>query len=189
MSRQRHRSPRSPRKSPRRGPSENPEEAGEEGEKEIQALKNSEPVRCGWSVKEPIYIAYHDEEWGVPNTIRARYTKNWSWTGFKQGSPGSRFSRSERIFAQHLTLLTPKNRTLRQARRERLVKNSGIIRSRTKIEAAVRGAQFVARDRGTNRADSQSSSGSMSRETKSQSLQVTWTGSSEDEMSEALPRN
>ena len=26
----------------------------------------SEIHRCGWSVKEPIYIEYHDTEWGVP---------------------------------------------------------------------------------------------------------------------------
>jgi DNA-3-methyladenine glycosylase I len=25
-----------------------------------------EPVRCGWASAEPIYVRYHDEEWGVP---------------------------------------------------------------------------------------------------------------------------
>src|SRR5512133_4036644 len=25
-----------------------------------------EPVRCGWANAEPIYVRYHDEEWGVP---------------------------------------------------------------------------------------------------------------------------
>lgn len=23
-------------------------------------------TRCGWSVSDPLYIKYHDEEWGVP---------------------------------------------------------------------------------------------------------------------------
>ena len=33
-------------------------------------------VRCGWSVKEPIYIDYHDSEWGVPEyDPRALYEK------------------------------------------------------------------------------------------------------------------
>ena len=26
----------------------------------------TEPVRCGWASSEPIYLRYHDEEWGVP---------------------------------------------------------------------------------------------------------------------------
>ena len=25
-----------------------------------------EKIRCGWSVSDPIYIEYHDQEWGVP---------------------------------------------------------------------------------------------------------------------------
>ncbi len=26
----------------------------------------SDPIRCGWSTSDPLYIAYHDEEWGSP---------------------------------------------------------------------------------------------------------------------------
>ena len=25
-----------------------------------------EPARCGWVTDDPLYLAYHDEEWGVP---------------------------------------------------------------------------------------------------------------------------
>nr|MBC8517424.1 DNA-3-methyladenine glycosylase I [Euryarchaeota archaeon] len=27
----------------------------------------AEQNRCPWSTKDPLYIAYHDEEWGRPN--------------------------------------------------------------------------------------------------------------------------
>ena len=31
-----------------------------------QALGNDHIVRCGWAGSDPLYIAYHDQEWGVP---------------------------------------------------------------------------------------------------------------------------
>ena len=27
----------------------------------------TEPRRCGWCTADPLYIAYHDHEWGVPS--------------------------------------------------------------------------------------------------------------------------
>ena len=26
--------------------------------------------RCPWSQKDPLYVAYHDDEWGVPEWAR-----------------------------------------------------------------------------------------------------------------------
>lgn len=26
----------------------------------------SEKIRCGWCGNDPLYVQYHDEEWGVP---------------------------------------------------------------------------------------------------------------------------
>jgi len=28
--------------------------------------REREPTRCGWVTADPLYLAYHDEEWGVP---------------------------------------------------------------------------------------------------------------------------
>ena len=29
-------------------------------------MSEAEPVRCGWAGTDPLYVAYHDTEWGVP---------------------------------------------------------------------------------------------------------------------------
>jgi 3-methyladenine DNA glycosylase len=48
-------------------------------------------ARCDWAGPDPIYIDYHDTEWGVPEYDSRALWENWCWTGFRRGSPGSRF--------------------------------------------------------------------------------------------------
>ena len=80
----------------------------------------SDVTRCDWSVREPIYIAYHDEEWGVPEyDPRALYEK-LVLDGF---APEKVARYGERQIG-------------------RLLKDEGIIRSRAKIEATIKGAKL-----------------------------------------------
>jgi DNA-3-methyladenine glycosylase I len=100
-------------------------------------------VRCGWSVKEPIYIAYHDEEWGVPEyDPRALYEK-LILDGFQAGLSWITILKKRENFRAAFDAFEPKQ-IARYGKREvnRLMKNAGIIRSNAKIEAAVRGAQL-----------------------------------------------
>ena len=106
-------------------------------------MKNSEPVRCGWSVKEPIYIAYHDEEWGVPEyDPRALYEK-LILDGFQAGLSWITILKKRENFRAAFDDFVPE-KIARYGKREvnRLMKNAGIIRSNAKIEAAVRGARL-----------------------------------------------
>jgi DNA-3-methyladenine glycosylase I len=103
----------------------------------------SEVVRCDWSVKEPIYIAYHDDEWGVPEyDPRALYEK-LVLDGFQAGLAWITILRKRAAFREAFDHFDPE-KIARYGKREvnRLLKNQGIIRSRSKIEAAVRGAQI-----------------------------------------------
>ena len=100
-------------------------------------------VRCGWSEKEPIYIAYHDDEWGVPEyDDRALYEK-LVLDGFQAGLSWITILRKRENFRKAFHGFDPA-RIARYGKRdtERMLKNEGIIRSPAKIAAAIKGAQL-----------------------------------------------
>jgi len=106
-------------------------------------LSASELVRCAWSVKEPIYVAYHDEEWGVPEyDPRALYEK-LVLDGFQAGLSWITILKKRENFRAAFDNFAPE-KIARYGKRDvkRLMKNEGIIRSGPKIEAAIRGAQL-----------------------------------------------
>ncbi len=106
-------------------------------------MPSTDIVRCGWSVKEPIYIAYHDAEWGVPeHDPRALYEK-LVLDGFQAGLSWITILKKRENFRAAFDDFAPE-KMARYGKRDvnRLMKNAGIIRSAPKIEAAIRGAQL-----------------------------------------------
>jgi len=100
-------------------------------------------VRCGWSVKEPIYVDYHDTEWGVPeHDPRALYEK-LVLDGFQAGLSWITILKKRDGFREAFDGFEPE-KIARYGKREvnRLMKNAGIVRSEPKIKAAIRGAQL-----------------------------------------------
>ncbi|MEI9993661.1 MAG: DNA-3-methyladenine glycosylase I [Rhizomicrobium sp.] len=103
----------------------------------------AEIVRCAWSVKEPIYVAYHDDEWGVPEyESRALYEK-LVLDGFQAGLAWITILRKRDNFRAAFDHFDPE-KIARYGKREmnRLLKDAGIIRSEAKIKAAIKGAQL-----------------------------------------------
>jgi DNA-3-methyladenine glycosylase I len=103
----------------------------------------AEVVRCGWSVKEPIYIKYHDQEWGVPeHDPRALYEK-LVLDGFQAGLSWLTILKKRENFRAAFDNFEPE-KIARYGKRDvnRLLKNAGIVRSGAKIEASIRGAQL-----------------------------------------------
>ena len=75
--------------------------------------------------------------------IPARCTKSWCWTVSRPACPGSPSCASARISAKPSTISIPQKIARYGARDvDRLLKNDGIIRSRAKIEAAIKGAKL-----------------------------------------------
>lgn len=100
-------------------------------------------VRCTWPGTDPLYVAYHDEEWGVPEfDDRALYEK-LVLDGFQAGLSWITILRKRENFRIAFDRFDPE-KIARYGKRDiaRLLKNEGIIRSRAKIEAAIRGAQL-----------------------------------------------
>jgi len=99
--------------------------------------------RCWWPGEDQLYIAYHDKEWGVPEyDSRALYEK-LVLDGFQAGLSWITILRKRENFRKAFHNFDP-NKIARYGARDldRLLKNDGIIRSRAKIEAAIKGARL-----------------------------------------------
>jgi DNA-3-methyladenine glycosylase I len=105
-----------------------------------QALDNL--VRCPWPKQDPLYIAYHDAEWGVPEfDDRALYEK-LVLDGFQAGLSWITILRKRDNFRRVFDGFDPeKIARYRSAKVERLMGDAGIVRNRAKIEGTVLSAR------------------------------------------------
>jgi DNA-3-methyladenine glycosylase I len=100
-------------------------------------------VRCTWPGTDPLYIKYHDEDWGVPEyDPRALYEK-LVLDGFQAGLSWITILRKRENFRKAFHGFNPE-KIARYGQRDidRLLGNEGIIRSQSKIKAAIKGAQL-----------------------------------------------
>jgi len=106
-------------------------------------VNKHDATTCTWPGTDPLYVAYHDEEWGVPEwDARALYEK-LVLDGFQAGLSWITILRKRENFRKAFHGFDPE-KIARYGKRdvERLLKNEGIIRSKAKIDAAIRGAQL-----------------------------------------------
>ena len=99
---------------------------------------------CPWPGEDPLYRAYHDEEWGVPEyDDRALYEK-LVLDGFQAGLSWITILRKRENFRRAFEGFHPE-RVARFGARDiaRLMNDAGIIRSRLKIDAAIGGAPLA----------------------------------------------
>jgi len=99
--------------------------------------------RCAWPGTDPLYVAYHDEEWGVPEYDHRALYEKLVLDGFQAGLSWITILRKRENFRKAFHGFDPE-KIARYGKRdtERLLKNEGIIRSRAKIEAAIKGAKL-----------------------------------------------
>jgi DNA-3-methyladenine glycosylase I len=102
----------------------------------------NEIVRCAWPKQDPLYVAYHDEEWGVPEyDDRALYEK-LVLDGFQAGLSWITILRKRENFRKAFDGFAPeKIARYRPAKIEKLMQDAGIVRNRAKIEGAVLSAR------------------------------------------------
>ena len=98
--------------------------------------------RCPWPGVDPLYLAYHDEEWGVPeHDPRALYEK-LILDGFQAGLSWIIVLRKREAFRAAFDHFDPeKIARYDRAKIEALMQNAGIIRNRAKIEGTVTSAR------------------------------------------------
>ena len=99
-------------------------------------------IRCPWPKDDALYVAYHDQEWGVPEYgDRALYEK-LVLDGFQAGLSWITILRKRENFRRAFDGFVPeKIARYRPAKVERLMADAGIVRNRAKIEGAVESAK------------------------------------------------
>src|SRR5262249_40838734 len=99
-------------------------------------------VRCPWPGQDPLYVAYHDEEWGVPEfDDRALYEK-LVLDGFQAGLSWITILRKRENFRRAFDDFDPiKIARYTPKKVERLLADTGIGRNRLKVEGAIKSAQ------------------------------------------------
>ena len=98
--------------------------------------------RCAWAGSDPLYIAYHDEEWGVPLHDDRRLFEMLILEGAQAGLSWITILRKRAAYREAFDNFDPqKVARYRPARIERLLANEGIVRNRLKVEGAVRNAK------------------------------------------------
>ena len=98
--------------------------------------------RCPWPRDDALYIAYHDQEWGVPEyDDRALYEK-LILDGFQAGLSWITILRKRENFRRAFDGFVPEKIARYTPKKvERLMQDAGIVRNRAKIEGTVLSAR------------------------------------------------
>jgi DNA-3-methyladenine glycosylase I len=112
--------------------------------------------RCRWCGTDPLYVRYHDTDWGVPERDpRALYEK-LVLDGFQAGLAWITILRKREAFREAFDGFVPeKIAAYGEADVARLMQNAGIVRSRAKIEGAIKSARayLAMREKGEDFSD------------------------------------
>ena len=98
--------------------------------------------RCDWAGEDPLYVSYHDQEWGVPVHDDRKLFEFLILEGAQAGLSWITILRKRENYRLAFDDFNPeKISRYDQAKVESLLQNPGIIRNKLKIRAAVQNAQ------------------------------------------------
>ncbi len=98
--------------------------------------------RCPWAGSDPLYLRYHDEEWGVPKTRDIEFFEKMILEGFQSGLSWITILRKREAFREAFDRFdAAKIAAYGDAKVAQLLTNAGIVRHRGKIEAAIANAR------------------------------------------------
>lgn len=104
--------------------------------------------RCAWTGEDPLMIAYHDEEWGVPVHDDSRLFEFLLLGGAQAGLGWSTILKKRENYRSAFCGFDPEKVSRFGAGDiEQLLLDEGIVRNRRKIEAAVLNARAAVRAR------------------------------------------
>src|SRR5271155_4779132 len=94
--------------------------------------------RCPWAGADPLYVAYHDEEWGVPEWDDRALFEKLILDGFQAGLSWITILRKRDAFREAFDGFRPEIIVDYDAAKvEALMANPGIVRNRAKIRATI----------------------------------------------------
>lgn len=99
-------------------------------------------MRCQWPGFDPLYVAYHDTDWGVPETDDRALFEKLILDGFQAGLSWITILRKRERFREAFDGFRPQVIVrYGPAKIEALMADAGIVRNRGKIEGTIRGAR------------------------------------------------
>lgn len=99
-------------------------------------------LRCPWCGTDPLYVSYHDEEWGVPEHDDRALFEKLMLDGFQAGLSWITVLRKREAFREAFDGFDPEAMArYGGAKIKRLMADERIIRNRAKIEASVTNAR------------------------------------------------
>ncbi|MBL4907454.1 MAG: DNA-3-methyladenine glycosylase I [Sneathiella sp.] len=105
--------------------------------------EENEIQRCKWCGDDPLYVAYHDEEWGVPVYDGRALFEKLILDGFQAGLSWITILRKRDNFLKAFDQFNPEVIARYDPDKvESLMQDAGIIRNRSKIEGTIIGAQL-----------------------------------------------
>jgi DNA-3-methyladenine glycosylase I len=104
--------------------------------------KMTSMLRCAWSTSDPLYIDYHDREWGVPVHDERKLFEMLILEGAQAGLSWITILKKRENYRKAFDNFDAKKVSRYNAARVRsLMKNEGIVRNRLKIAATISNAK------------------------------------------------
>jgi len=102
----------------------------------------SKKKRCPWSGTDPLFVAYHDQEWGVPVHDDRVLFEFLVLEGAQAGLSWSTILRKRDAYRRAFDRFDPRKVARYDKRKvEALLADAGIVRNRAKIESALKNAK------------------------------------------------
>jgi len=107
-----------------------------------KSLSRAQPTRCWWCGDDPLYVAYHDHEWGVPVHDDRTLFEFLILEGAQAGLSWITILRKRDAYRRAFAGFDPKTvARFTPAKVESLMQDEGIVRNRLKIESAITNAR------------------------------------------------
>jgi DNA-3-methyladenine glycosylase I len=114
-----------------------------ENARRIAILHPDGRKRCPWPGQDPAYVAYHDDEWGLPEFDSRALFEKLILDGFQAGLSWISILRKRDNFRRAFAGFDPeKIARFDEARVESLMGDAGIVRNRAKITGAITSARL-----------------------------------------------
>ena len=105
-------------------------------------LEAADKPRCAWAISDPLYRHYHDSEWGVPLHDDRKLFEFLVLEGAQAGLSWLTILKKRSNYREAFDFFDPSKVSAYDFRKiGQLLSNSGIVRNRLKIEAAVHNAR------------------------------------------------
>jgi DNA-3-methyladenine glycosylase I len=117
--------------------------ASQSDRRKLRAQRHSDgKLRCAWCPADPLYIAYHDNEWGVPVHNDRRLFEMLCLEGAQAGLSWLTILRKRENYVKAFDGFdAEKMARYGAAKRRRLLLDPGIVRNRLKVDAFIANAQ------------------------------------------------